>query len=44
MFQNLQACTNYSVTLTMKNEDGEGPETSTFVKTLLEPEGSFYNS
>ncbi|XP_011494388.1 PREDICTED: proto-oncogene tyrosine-protein kinase ROS [Ceratosolen solmsi marchali] len=38
MFQNLQANTNYSVTLNMKNDDGEGPETYTFVKTLVEPE------
>lgn len=41
MFQNLEPNTNYSVTLTMRNGDGEGPATSVFLKTLVEPEGIF---
>ncbi|OXU31361.1 hypothetical protein TSAR_014934 [Trichomalopsis sarcophagae] len=40
MFQNLEPNTNYSITLTMRNGDGEGPATSAFVETLLEPEAN----
>lgn len=40
MFQALDPNTNYSVTLSMRNGDGEGPSTSAFVKTLFEPGGT----
>ena len=39
MFKNLEANTNYSVIICMKNNAGEGPASSTFVKTLAEPDG-----
>ncbi|KAJ8678681.1 hypothetical protein QAD02_014468 [Eretmocerus hayati] len=37
LLQTLESNVNYSVTLTMRNGDGEGPATSIFVKTLPEP-------
>ncbi|XP_058790421.1 proto-oncogene tyrosine-protein kinase ROS [Phymastichus coffea] len=40
MFQNLNPSTNYTVTLTMRNEDGEGPSTSAIVQTLSEPQAN----
>lgn len=42
MFQNLEPNKNYSVALTMRNADGEGPATSCFITTLLEPEGMHF--
>ncbi|XP_014223646.1 proto-oncogene tyrosine-protein kinase ROS [Trichogramma pretiosum] len=38
IFQNLDADSNYTISLKMKNENGEGPAASTFLKTLPEPE------